>query len=115
MSETKHTPIPGGWEIIEDNQGFLNIHTARELGEEDLGPADIVATCYQDEPYARLIAAAPDLLAALKFALPYAKAELEVMREHLMPPGWKTTRAIRECVTLWNGIEAAEAAIAKAE
>lgn len=51
------------WHVIEDSQGFSNIHHCADPDEGDTG--DIVATCFQDEAHCNLIAAAPELLAAL--------------------------------------------------
>jgi hypothetical protein len=55
------------WHLIEDSQGYQNIHHRANPDEGDTG--DIVATCFQDEAHAHLIAAAPELLAASKNAL----------------------------------------------
>jgi hypothetical protein len=48
---------PSEWEIVEDDDGFANIHEPRDEGH--LG--DIIATVWNDD-HAHLIAAAPDLL-----------------------------------------------------
>lgn len=86
---------PSPWEIIEDDDGYSNIHHPREEGQ--LG--DIVCTVFQDEDHARLIAAAPELLQAAQVML----AEREYERTH----GIKITPKT-------NGEVEAHAAIAKA-
>jgi hypothetical protein len=65
MTETKHTPGP--WTIDEVGKGF----SAHILGAPFGGLQEIVATLYVGEETldanARLIAAAPDMLAVLKW------------------------------------------------
>lgn len=55
------THTPGPWFCVEDDEGFLNLHTRDEGGEINsyIGTVD-------DEANARLIAAAPELLEALQ-------------------------------------------------
>lgn len=56
------TKFSGPWHVITDSQGYANVHHAPD---DDGDTGDIVATCFQDDDHARLIAAAPDLLEAL--------------------------------------------------
>ena len=56
--------IPTPWEIVEDSQGFSNIHHPRE--DDGSCTGDLVATCFQDERHAAMLRAAPELLAALE-------------------------------------------------
>lgn len=59
--------IPTPWEIVEDSQGFLNIHHPRE--DDGAQTGDLVATCFQDERHAALLRAAPEMLRALEKAV----------------------------------------------
>lgn len=65
------------WHIIEDTQGFANIHHAPE---DDGDTGDIVATCFQDDAHARLMTAAPDMLEALI----EARTTLSILRTQIM-------------------------------
>ena len=58
MTHTTEQATAGPWELIPDAKGFLNIHHPSEDGRS----GDLVATCFQDEAHAALIASAPDLL-----------------------------------------------------
>lgn len=63
MSNTKFS---GPWHVIADSQGYANIH---HKSDDDGDTGDIVATCFQDDDHAHLIAAAPELYDALQLVL----------------------------------------------
>lgn len=73
---SKHTPGP--WELRESAAAGRKVVASPRLGliailaEHDVGEAEWI----QDEANARLIAAAPDLLAACKALLPMAEDDL---------------------------------------
>lgn len=96
---TKHTPGP--WETSKDAvpPGHVQVTVYATTGLR-------VATAFESDANANLIAAAPDLLAELKHALGDAKARLYVMPVHVKD----IERAI-----LNAQIERYESAIRKAE
>lgn len=75
MSTT--TKFSGPWHVVNDSQGFDNIHHAPA---DDGDTGDIVATCYQDSEHVRLIAAAPELYEELT----EARTTLSVLRTQIM-------------------------------
>lgn len=102
---TEHTPGPWHFEPDDRNRGDALdrfVITGGELSDYDDGPM-LSLVDFMREADARLIAAAPDLLAALKLILPLAKG--------YAPDG--QTRSARDTCNSW--IEIAMAAIARAE
>lgn len=100
MSEKKHTPGPWsascaeqGW-VVEDANGNL----IANIGQDDIESGD---NCSED---ARLIAAAPELLEALQYALPYLEAFIPHPRNGVNA----------DCSVDVNCVDRARAAIAKA-
>lgn len=109
MTQDKHTPE---WRAVEEETGKGDVsHLIREVNADP--PETVARIVYSNdsEEYARLIAAAPDLLAACKFFM-------SSLEEHTLirditkdgEPDWalKMTDFVRQ-------LQKAEAAIAKAE
>lgn len=71
---SKHTPGP--WEIKEADTS-IGAEWYRILGHGERGMVDVAETPYRHEGNARLIAAAPDLLAAAKTLLDVLANERE--------------------------------------
>jgi hypothetical protein len=80
MSTIKHTPGP--WvQVPQTNGGTLIAHpfeTGKQMSPRGLRvicfTMDRASSLFEDEANARLIAAAPGLLEALEYALPYFEA-----------------------------------------
>jgi hypothetical protein len=104
MNESKHTPGPWDWEALGQNghNGLFNLYivdsTRRKIGTM-YGKGD------EREANARLIATAPDMLAALRANLAFAEHELELREPSADPDYIKYAK---------EAVETARAAIAKA-
>ena len=89
------TPTPGPWKLERDLRGFLSLR-----GDDDTFIGDI---CHdQDEPSqvetanAILLAAAPDLLAALKEARDWNNADIQWLEA--LPPDLAMLKARRKAL-----------------
>lgn len=84
---SKHTPGP--W-VISNNSAFLiragDADTGRHIAQ--VGPANYHPSFAVDEPNARLIAAAPDLLEALEKAAAYIEGLESFTGKNLEVAGW---------------------------
>ena len=118
MPENKHTPGP--WEMREREttfrigdmyaaDGFTSCVDGFDVWADErpiVGPHGIPAL-ETDEANARLIAAAPDLLAALKVALPRLQDNARFLRDIQAHAG--------KVVDAFDAVKAVEMAIARAE
>ncbi len=95
---TEHTPRP--WRAEQLSAGYYRI-----LAKQ--GPLNFAPAAVHGEANARLIAAAPDLLAALKEMLPYGEKHLGLLE--------RTRGGKAAADSFRQDVEQARAAIAKAE
>lgn len=105
--ETKHTPGP--WQVTAS--GIYTDHTQRERQAPIVGAASISRTIGREEADANecLIAAAPDLLAALQALSNAAKAHDDAC------PAPRSQKATYTWAALYGAVLYAQSAIAKAE
>ena len=105
LNETSHTPGP--W--IVDYSGPARIAIADTMGNE-VALCSMQCECGDtDEANARLIASAPELLAALEHAAKLARIELEQFLEDGWQPESMAVAAIRQNLAVY------ETAVAKAK
>lgn len=88
------SPFSAPWHLIEDSQGFANIHHAPE---DDGDTGDLVATCFQDDDHALLIVSAPDLLKEIS----EARTTLSVLRTQIMV---EIGRCANPSESRWEGV-----------
>jgi hypothetical protein len=90
-----------GWQIVTDDLGYDSIHETNENG----GPGDLVCDVFGDSKRSDLIAAAPDLYAALSDLIPHVwvaegddalAAKLESARDALLKATGKSTTNTQE-------------------
>lgn len=102
--KTKRTPGP--WEVknvfVENSPNHTVISQAGFWGKNiaDLGPSELT-----NEADAKLIAAIPDLLAALQWAAPYLRLLSHAVKDGIIPPAAFAHENVDKIESLVKGVE----------
>lgn len=96
--ETKHTP--GQWKVAEKGcDNLTEKHIAWTNFMEVIGPKNGDTSKDEDSANAKLIAAAPELLEALQFAVKFIKCCPELAKEERRPKGLEKWESVIEKAT----------------